>query len=737
MNLKKQKDSFIAFIILFFGLNIINTYFLTSQYLNRYISPLPRTFIGEVTAILGNFSFLLLIVLIVFIIAKKDKTKLISLLVVTSILNFAVFAFGFFNLYYGTAFATNALDIFKNPAEGISNGMFKEIMVELFVYYRIIVFLPLIVLLVYFFRFNKELKKTHEKKIFNFKPKQYLIGGLSYILIFFVSTMSFVVQLKNDDFLIGSLISTKGVQNYGVYPYYVAEFLGVDFVTNNRKTLELESDTDLINAYGEYNKNKANYKNFIDDKVYSNSLSLENSILKNTELLNLNNEDSLTGVLKDKNIVLVHLESLNYFLWEIPEIRERFHFLNKLFEESFVFENYYTSVGMGVSSDAEASVLTGLYMNGYSTFYRDYEKNNYQIDTLPKRFNELGYNSHVIHADHANFYNRDRVYLGTEDKEALIGFNNYYTIDDFAKNNSGRSFDNSKDFLKYRMEEQPLYRGKKTVSPWPSEYELADVTMDTIAADNLASKKSMVFSIFMTPHTPFMFNPFTEQAFNINNYNKMHGITKRYVEFAKYLDEVIMSYFFDIETNESKIDSNTVYVFYSDHGSSLKNGDLSILFNRDVSLLEERRMLQQTIAFIYAPSNVVDEETGINKGLLVGNQKLARGHVDLYRTIGDLFGLFTEDDIYFGVHGLSSEPTYVIDNRIQDLILDDVRKINDLDYKPYLISLRNLKKKYPKTTEVDLEQINKIKYFKRLSDLLVSDDKIYPLLKNNRALQNN
>src|SRR5690554_839010 len=708
MDVQKANKTHIIYIISFLVLNIVNTYFVTTQLLNRYISPVERTVIGEINAVFGNLSILILILAITYKAFKKDKTRMKTLMYVTLFINVFIYLINIYNMFYSTTFTVHSLDIFKNPSEGVAHGLLGESLLQLIVYFRILIFIPFITLLILFLLYKKYTKGFEFKTAISLK--RIITTTLSSIILLTLASLTYVIQITNNDFHINAIASTRGVQNYGVYPYYMTELLGINFNYTTKQRLEIETLDELYEEYNYYNKNQDLYTNFIDGKEYSNELLLKDSILNENDLLNLNKEDSLTGIFKDKNLVLVHLESLNYFLFEIPEVRERFVFLNKLFEESVVFENYYTSVGMGVSSDAEVSVLTGLYPNGYSTFYRDYKKGHLVMDTLPSLFNNNDYKTKAYHGDHPRFYNRDVAY------EELIKFSeDYYSIEDFAKRDG---FSSTSEYIRWRVQGYS-YNGLEINSSWPSEFEMFDVVEEDKIEFN---SKYMVYPMFLTMHTPFLFNPYENQEYDINNYQQLKTITKRYLEYAKYIDELIESSLFNPKTNESRIDSNSVYVFYSDHGSGIKNGDLNLLYEREISILEERKMLQHSIAFIYAPSEEIDPTTNINKGLLTGTQKLTRGHVDLYRTIGEIFGLFEDDSFYFGVHGLSNEPTFVIDNRIQDLVIDNIDNIGE----PLFISLRNLNKQFP-NMEINNQVyvINKIKQFKKLSDLLLIDDSVY------------
>lgn len=214
----------------------------------------------------------------------------------------------------------------------------------------------------------------------------------------------------------------------GVYPFYLSNFITGDINVTSKKKLGIKSNEDLITKYQSINTNKDSYINPIDNKEYSKTIT-EDILLPSKYLQiddSLNYQNTLTGLLEDYNLILVHLESLNQFLVELDLIfDERMTFLKSLFEESFVFENFYTNVGMGVSADAEVSVLAGLYPNGSSSLYWDIEKTTYNFDTIPKYFNQKGYATQAIHGDKAHFYNRENAYL----KDNVIGFNKeYYDI---------------------------------------------------------------------------------------------------------------------------------------------------------------------------------------------------------------------------------------------------------------------------------------------------------------------
>jgi len=685
--------SYFIFIIAFFLLNILNTYVLTIQELNRYIAPFRHNFLGEMNAFIGNFSILFFVNTIFFTFIKKAKSRMQFLLIFTFLLNFFIFWMGVFNLFFGTAFSIPASTIFKNPAEGFAMGTLIQALLELITYYRIIVFLPFFVLLtLYLLSDRLELKELY----FRVTPKKALSAILIVAITLYTAIFSYYEQFKNT-LPLNAVKSTFAIQHLGVYPYYLGEFIGQPFDLDLETFLELETKDDYYDAYQVYNKNKTSYQNFFNQETYSNDLLLSQTIDDLYIDASLLNGESLTGILEGKNLVLIHLESINTFLLELDLTNERLVFLNRLLDESFYFSNFYNNVGMGVSSDAELSVLTGLYPMGDRTLYWEFDHIPYDLESIPQYFNEINYHTLAIHGDKAQFYNRDKVYPD------LMTFDAFYALEDFI--NDGYVVENG---YIYDHANQLVHH-----SPWISDYHLADETYRFGTSFLSNNTPFMMFSVMMMPHTPFEFDPNALDRDRFDLFDRpLQSITMRYLNYVDYMDDVFKR-FFVAEDGSSQTLDNTVYIFYSDHGSGIKNQDLDLLFNRELSVIETRKILQKVPAWIYVPGDEVIDygDYELRQGLLKGEQPLVRSQVDLYRTMIELFNLPVGNDPYFGVHGLSDEPTFALDNRLMDVVLDG-----------YMYSMRNKRITYPESYTIPKKDYDYILRFKQLSDILITND---------------
>jgi phosphoglycerol transferase MdoB-like AlkP superfamily enzyme len=694
MKHKNQWHVYFLYIILFFFLNILNTYLLTVQELNRYIAPFRHTFSGDLNAFFGNLSVLFIITVFSFIFIKKAKARMLFLLFFSLFLNIFIFAMGIFNMFFGTAFSIPAATIFNNPADGFALGTFYTALLEIITYYRIIAFLPTIILFV-IYRLSDRTKL--KQMYFKVTVKKVLSALLLASIMLFGSISSYYEQFQKT-MPINSVKSTFAIQTLGVYPYYVGEFFGKPFDVDLKGFLDLNTDRKLADAYQEYNKNQSSYVNFFDQNMYSNRLDQSQAVSNLYIDPSILQGDNLHGILEGRNLVIIHLESLNSFLLEHEATNSRLKFLNTLLSESFYFSNFYNNVGMGVSSDAELSVLTGLYPMGDRTLYWEHDKLGYDLLSIPKYFNQIGYQTLAIHGDHQKFYNRDFVYPD------LFKFDEFYSIENFIED----GYDITNGFI-FNEEKNLVHQ-----SPWISDYYLADYTNQRGRKMIDEGVPFMMFPVTMMPHTPYEFDPHGLRFDTFPQFaNLIQRITLRYINYVDYVDEVIERFFIGSDGSDQTLD-NTVYLFYSDHGSGIKNGDLDILFNHKFSVIETRQMLQKVPAWIYVPSDQIITKNGyqLREGLIKGEQNLVRSQVDLFRTMIELFNLPVGNNPYFGVHGFSVEPTFALDNRLMDVAMDD-----------YFFSMRNKRFIYPSERFVEKERFEYIKRFKMLSDILVAEGK--------------
>ncbi|MDE6407238.1 MAG: hypothetical protein K2K50_01360, partial [Anaeroplasmataceae bacterium] len=315
-----KKRPFLWITIVFFVLNIFNTYYLTVSSFNQYIIPFNHTFVSEVCSFIGNFAILGLIYLIGILILKKPRRIAIYLTSVTFILNVAIIALQYYMKSYKLAFSVFNFSLMKSPTGGFGGKVFLDWVYELFLYYRILVLVPFILLLVLLIVFRKQFEDIKIQISF-----QKTFCSFAVLIGCCLSTYSCYQYSLSKNWGFSTEYAQYGCQYAGAYNYYISELV---FRVDNRVIDRNANVEEAFEDLSKYNKNKSSYVNFLDQKTYSN-------------------KDKQTGILKGKNLFVIQMESTMAFCYENTfngiEITPNF---NKLFKDPncFYFNNVYTTV---------------------------------------------------------------------------------------------------------------------------------------------------------------------------------------------------------------------------------------------------------------------------------------------------------------------------------------------------------------------------------------------------------
>jgi len=131
-----------------------------------------------------------------------------------------------------------------------------------------------------------------------------------------------------------------------------------------------------------------------------------------------NNE--MTGILKDKNIIFVMMESIDDFLISeeyTPEIK-------RMMDNGINFANHFApNTGAGYTFNSEFAANTGFYCPSQDSSASIYTKNLYP-QTIANRLKSIGYTTAAIHFNSRQFYNREVMYK-------RWGYDNYYCLMDY------------------------------------------------------------------------------------------------------------------------------------------------------------------------------------------------------------------------------------------------------------------------------------------------------------------
>ena len=507
----KENKIFVAYIII----NILNSTLLravTMKSLPNILLPKPLIADLAVVIILGSFGFLF----------KKNRNQVIYLSVLTFVFTFLCTANSIYYTYY-TSFASFSMLSLTQFIAPVGDAVVENVLQIKDLVYLI----PLISFYIFIFFNKKEYKEKYSikrKRKDNFTKS--ISTGAILVLLFCITLspleISRFIKQWNKEYV---------VQRFGIYVYQLN-----DGVTSLQPK---------INSMFGYDKASKEVKEYLEKKKKQVEYSKENEY---------------TNIFKGKNVLVIHAESLQSFLFDTKfngqEVTPNF---KRLAEEGLYFSNYYSQVSVGTSSDAELTFNTSLMPTKSGTAFVSYSDRKY-IST-PNKLKELGYYTFSMHGNTADYWNRRVMHEN-------FGYDKFYSKVDYnvTKDNSiglGISdkdfFDQSINYLEKISKEHEKFYGllitltNHTPFSETDKYGEFDVTLKEKVINENGQEEEKVY--------PYM------EGTKLGNYFKS----------VHYADEA-MGEFMD-KLDEKGLLENTVVVIYGDHDARLSKSDYERLYN--------------------------------------------------------------------------------------------------------------------------------------------------------------
>lgn len=271
-------------------------------------------------------------------------------------------------------------------------------------------------------------------------------------------------------------------------------------------------------------------------------------------------KNKYTGVLKGKNIVFIHMESLQTFLMDLEfNGQEVTPNVNKIAKEGMFFSNFYPQVSTGTSSDTEFTLLSGLMPAASGTVFVSYYDRNY--NTLPKILKKNGYYTYSMHGNLISMWNRNKAHPS-------LGYEGMYFSESFEwgpedKINLGINdrlfFEQAMPILEGIEQNNQNYMGTIITLSNHSPFKLAsyhsnlDLTSHYVGTDE--------FGLPVEIHKDYLSSTPVGEYIKSANYSDMAlGDFIEYVKKSKYFND-------------------TVFVFYGDHDAKLSRNEINYLKN--------------------------------------------------------------------------------------------------------------------------------------------------------------
>ena len=508
-NYVKNNKVFVVYV----GLNVLNAMLLrilTMPSFGNIILPKPIIADTAVVVIFGSFVYLF----------KKNKSKVIYLSFLTFLFTAICTINSVYYTYY-TSFASFSMLSLTQFIAPVGDAVVKNILqIKDFIY-----IIPLLSFYIYLFINRKKLKtKVVIKKRRRKKFLKTLLAGGILIGVFCITLsgieVSRFIKQWNKEYV---------VQRFGIYVYQINDGIA--------------SLKPKISSMFGYDDAAKQFREYFDDRKKNEDTTKENEY---------------TNIFKDKNVLVIHAESLQTVALNTKfngkEVAPNF---KKLAQEGIYFSNYYSQVSVGTSSDAELTFNNSLMPTKSGTAFVSYSDRKYYA--TPSKMKDLGYYTFSMHGNTADYWNRRVMHNN-------FGVDKFYSKVDYnvTKDNTiglGISdkafFSQSVDYIEKISKEHDKYYGTLITltnhTPFAEVDKYGEFDVSLKETDENGETKTY---------------PYMEDTKLGNYFKSVHYADEAFGEFMNALDE------------KGLLD-NTVVIIYGDHDARLPKDDYNRFYNYD------------------------------------------------------------------------------------------------------------------------------------------------------------
>ena len=339
-------------------------------------------------------------------------------------------------------------------------------------------------------------------------------------------------------------------------------------------------------------------------------------------------ENEMTGYFKDKNVIVIMLESMDDWMIS-PETTPTIY---RLMNQGINFKNHIASpFGGGYTFNSEFALNTGYYTPKSTSSASIYGYNEFPY-TMPKLFKAKGYSVNQFHYNKMEFYNRATMHKA-------FGYDNYISFMDYMTEAEAELDSNvfslpEDDIYRKMTENEKFFDFIITYSahlPYNADDKIDAAKLkypnlvDAVSVDNF---KAMMLKADETSEE-LDFSEVTDEKWQsyTNEYNNARLLAKDTDEFIRILIEKL---------EKDGLMDDTVFVMFTDHYTYGYSKEAIV---KGMSLLDGERFIEETPFFIYHKGSPKMEITKVSSTK------------DILPTVINLFGLdrfggYIGDDIF-------------------------------------------------------------------------------------------
>ena len=442
----------------------------------------------------------------------KKKYRFIYLLIISLVSTLICLANIVYYVYYSSFISVTFLSFaLQNTETGDSNPVTDLLQFKTFVFVWLPIFLTL---------FHIKTRKKHDRDIaFRRVKKPVTLRTIyTWCLIFFILLLAGLKPVDYSRFY-SQWNREYVVSRFGVYLYQINDLV---------KSVEPKMAT----LFG---KDKA-YKEVTDYYNENKSTSSKNKY---------------SNIFEGKNVVAVHAESMQNVLLHMKiNNKEVTPELNKMADTGIYFDNFYSQVSFGTSSDTEFTYSTSLLPVSSGIVFVNYSKSEYP--SFYKKLKDDGYYNFSMHANTGDFWNRNVMHKS-------LGYDKLY--------------------------DKSTYNIDETVGFGLSDESFIKQSVSKIKEINDDHKKFYGTLITLSNHTPFEYN---ELFGDFSVKLKEGGKEYNYVYDTKLGNYIVSAHYADKclgvlrdELDKAGLLDDTIIVIYGDHDARISTYQWNKFYNYD------------------------------------------------------------------------------------------------------------------------------------------------------------
>ena len=386
-----------------------------------------------------------------------------------------------------------------------------------------------------------------------------------------------------------------------VKEYGVISFLFTDL---NAKANGVKTSENLV--YFAYNNetdgsrefDDTNWETLIEEEEDETYNSLNNYFINNT----ITNKNDYTGMFKDKNLIVIMLESANDIIYN----EEYFPNFYKLASEGWYFSNNYSPRNSCATGNNEFSAMSSLYSIYDNCTTNEYADNKYP-NAIFNLFNQQKYYTNSFHNYTDQYYYRTVFHPN-------MGSQKYYGVEDLD------------------IEYSNIY------GEWPSDIDLMEKYLDIIGSFK-KNEHFMSYITTVTGHQPYVYScKFCDMHLDMTKDTDLSLEMRRYMSKLKVTDDALGVLIDGLE--ERNILDDTVIVIFGDHYPyGMADETIAEALDRNLDDYD----IEKTPLVIYNPEMEPTE------------YKMYTSYINLTPTLANLFDLDFDPRLYAGVDVFSED----------------------------------------------------------------------------------